>query len=91
MTLTKDTIFQDVAKKGFSRKESIELVESLLEIIKARLERGEDILISGFGKFYVREKAERMGRNPKTGLEAVVSERKVVRFRCSPILRKKMN
>ncbi len=91
MTLTKEAIFQDVAKKGFSRKQSVELVEGLLEIIKAGLERGEDILISGFGKFYVRKKDERMGRNPKTGLEAVVSERRVVRFRCSPILRDKMN
>ena len=91
MTLTKETIFQDVAKKGFSRNQAVKLVESLLEIIKARLERGEDILISGFGKFYVRNKAERVGRNPKTGLEAVVSERRVVRFRCSPILRDKMN
>jgi integration host factor subunit alpha len=91
MTLTKEAILQGVAKKGFSRKQSVELVESLLEIIKASLERGEDILISGFGKFYVRKKAERMGRNPKTGLEAVVSERSVVRFRCSPLLRDKMN
>lgn len=91
MTLTKDKIFQDVAKKGFSRKQSVKLVESLFEIIKNGLERGEDILISGFGKFYVRKKAERMGRNPKTGLEAVVTARRVVRFRCSPILRDKMN
>ena len=58
MTLTKEAIFQDVAKKGFSRKQSVELVEGLLEIIKAGLERGEDILISGFGKFYVRKKTE---------------------------------
>ena len=91
MTLTKEVIFQDVVEKGFSRKKSVQLVESLLEIIKAGLERGEDILITGFGKFYIRNKSERMGRNPKTGLEAVVTKRRVVRFRCSPILRDKMN
>ncbi|MCP4668091.1 MAG: integration host factor subunit alpha [Deltaproteobacteria bacterium] len=90
MTLTKEAISQEVSKKGFTRKRSVALVESLLEMIKASLERGEEVLISGFGKFYVRKKAERMGRNPKTGLEAVVSERRVVRFRCSPVLRDKL-
>jgi integration host factor subunit alpha len=91
MTLTKEGIVQEVAKQGFTRKKSIELVEGLLEIIKECLESGEELLVSGFGKFYVREKAERLGRNPKTGVSAVVSERRVVRFRCSPVLRDKIN
>jgi integration host factor subunit alpha len=91
MTVTKEDIVEQVAGIGFTRKKSIELVESLLEIMKASLERGEELLISGFGKFYVRRKAQRMGRNPKTGVEAVVQERSVVRFRCSPVLRDRMN
>ena len=91
MTFTKEEIVHEVAKAGFTRKKSVELVEGLLEIIKTTLEKGEELLISSFGKFYVSNKAERMGRNPKTGVEAVVSERRVVRFRCSPVLRDMMN
>jgi integration host factor subunit alpha len=62
-----------------------------LEIIKSTLESGEDILISGFGKFNVKEKGERRGRNPSTGDDAIVSARKVVRFKCSGKLRSKVN
>ena len=91
MTLTKAHIVEGVTSKGFTKKEADRLVGTALEIVKSTLESGEDVLLSGFGKFSVREKARRMARNPKTGEEAVVNERRVVTFRCSPILRAKMN
>jgi len=62
-----------------------------LKIIKQNLENGEDVLISGFGKFCVKEKKERKGRNPATGDDMMLSPRKVVTFRCSPVLRKRIN
>ncbi|MEE8430551.1 MAG: integration host factor subunit alpha [Candidatus Desulfatibia sp.] len=76
---------------GFSRGQSVETVEILLEIIKKTLESGEDILISGFGKFCVKEKAERRGRNPATGGDMMLPPRKVVTFKCSGKLRDKVN
>ena len=92
MTLTKaqlvDTIQNDI---GLPRKKSSELVETLLEIIKINLENGEDVLISGFGKFCVKAKKERRGRNPATGEDMMLAPRKVVTFSCSPVLRKKIN
>ncbi len=92
MTITKiqliDTIYNNV---GFSRAKSTELVESLLEIIKSHLESGEDVLISGFGKFCVRDKKKRPGRNPKTGEGAIIDARRVVTFQCSEVLRDKIN
>ena len=91
MTFTKADIVEEVARIGFTRKKSVELVETLTEIIKKTLENGEELLISGFGKFYIRKKAKRTGRNPKTGEEAVVSERRIVGFKCSPVLRDRMN
>ena len=65
MTLTKLDIIEDLAKTEFTRKRSVEVLENLLEIVKRTLESGEDILISGFGKFCVKEKGERRGRNPE--------------------------
>lgn len=91
MALTKADIVEEVNKIGFTRKKSFELVEAVLEIIKATLESGDELLITGFGKFSVRKKAERRGRNPKTGEDAIVSERSVVRFKCAPLLRDKIN
>jgi integration host factor subunit alpha len=68
MTLTKIQIVESVHNQtGFPKKESSEIVETLLEIIKSTLESGEDVLVSGFGKFCVKEKRERKGRNPSTG------------------------
>ncbi len=68
MTLTKADIVKAVAEQNsYTIKRSVEVVETLLEIIKSALESGEDVLISGFGKFCVNEKKERMGRNPATG------------------------
>ncbi len=92
MTLTKSQLVDSIQKEiGLSRKKSSEMVESLLEIMKQNLENGVDVLISGFGKFYIKEKKERKGRNPATGEDMMLAPRKVVTFRCSPVLRKKIN
>ena len=92
MTLTKADIVEDISNKtGFTKKQSIETVETLLEILKDTLEEGEDILISGFGKFCVREKKERRGRNPATGEDLMLDPRRVVTFKCSGKLRDKIN
>lgn len=91
MTLTKNTIFEDVAQLGFTNKRSQEISESLLEIVKKSLEGGEDVLISGFGKFSVKHKKQRRGRNPATGDDLILGERKVVTFKPSTILRDKIN
>ena len=91
-TLTKAHIIDAVAEKnGFTRKKSIETVEILLELIKQSLESGDDVLISGFGKFCIKKKAERRGRNPATGKDMMLNPRKVVTFQCSSILKEKIN
>ena len=92
MTLTKVDIVESVAEQnGFPKNKSIEIVEILLEIIKKSLESGEDVLISGFGKFCVQEKNERKGRNPATGEDLILPPRRVVTFKCSGKLRDKIN
>ena len=92
MNLTKDDIVEVVAKEiGFPKNQSVELVETLLELIKKTLESGEDVLVSGFGKFRVREKKERRGRNPATGDKMMLRPRRVVTFHCSGKLRRKIN
>ncbi len=92
MTLTKAQIVDIIRDEiGFTRNECTELVESLLEIIKSRLESGEDVLVSGFGKFCVKQKRKRRGRNPATGDELILASRKVVTFQCSGKLREKVN
>lgn len=92
MTQTKFDIIDAINDQlGFSKKRSSELVEILLEIMKKTMENGEDILISGFGKFCVKEKNERRGRNPATGEDMILDKRKVVTFRCSSVLRNKIN
>ena len=91
-TLTKAKIIDTVAESnGYTRKKSIETVETVLELIKRSLEFGEDVLISGFVKFCVRNKRVRQGRNPATGQDMVLRRRKVVTFRCSEVLREKLN
>jgi integration host factor subunit alpha len=67
------------------------VVEALLEIMKKTLESGEDVLISGFGKFCVKEKSDRRGRNPQIGNELMLEARRVVVFKCSSVLREKLN
>ena len=92
MTLTKADIVKAVEKEiGFTKKKSVEIVENLLEIIKGTLASGEDVLASGFGKFCVREKSERKGRNPATGDDLMLRPRRVVTFKCSGKLRNKIN
>ena len=75
----------------FTLKKAIDATKSVLEIIKANFESGEDVLISGFGKFCVNEKRKRRGRNPATGEDMMLSSRKVVTFKCSGKLRKRIN
>ena len=88
MSLTKDNIVEAVAKEtDFLKNRSAEIVESLIEIIKRSLESGDDVLVSGFGKFHIRDKKARKGRNPKTGEEIIVAPRRVVTFHASNELR----
>ena len=92
MTLTKSHLIDTIAEiNGFSRNKSIKTIETLLEIIKQTLASGEDVLVSGFGKFCVKEKSERRGRNPATGEDMMLAPRKVVTFKCSGKLRERIN
>ena len=92
MTLTKADIVEAVAEQnGYTNKRSVEMIETLLEIIKSTLESGEDVLVSRFGKFCVKEKKERLGRNLATGEAMMMEARKVVTFKCSLPLRDKIN
>ena len=92
MALTKTQVVDSVQERiGFSRKKSTELVENLIEIIKDSIQNGDDVLISGFGKFCVKEKGVRKGRNPATGADMMLNQRKVVTFKCSSVLREKVN
>ena len=92
MSLTKDDIVEAFAKEiGFPKNQSVELVETLLELIKETLESGEDVLVSGFGKFRVKEKKERRGRNPATGGVMMMRPRRVVTFKWSGKLKRRLN
>src|SRR5215475_7097226 len=92
MTMTKAEIVERIYEKvGFSKKEATELVESIFEVVKGRLEQGEKVKISGFGNFVVNEKRPRKGRNPQTGEEIVISGRRVLTFKASQVLKKVMN
>ncbi len=91
MALTKSEIVASVHNLGLTKKKSVEVIESLLEIIKHSLESSEDVLISGFGKFCVKNKAERRGRNPATGEDMMLRGRRVVTFKCSGKLRNKID
>ena len=91
MALTKNDIVEKIHEEGFTKKKSVDIIESLLEIIKGTLEKGDDVLISGFGKFCVKNKQQRRGRNPATGDELMLRARKVVTFKCSGKLRNKIN
>lgn len=76
---------------GLKPKEAMEVVESVLDTIRETLIKGEDVLISGFGKFVVMAKRERVGRNPQTGLAVTIAARKVLRFRPSEVFKKGLN
>jgi integration host factor subunit alpha len=92
MALTKkDIVDRMQTELGFLRNTSAEITESLLELIKATLESGEDVLVSGFGKFCVKEKKARKGRNPATGEDLMLKPRRVVTFKWSGKLREKVD
>jgi integration host factor subunit alpha len=92
MPLTKAQLVASIHNQiGLTKNKSSEIVETCLEIIKSTLESGEDVLISGFGKFCVREKKERRGRNPATGNAMILAPRKVVTFKCSGKLKDMIN
>jgi integration host factor subunit alpha len=92
MKLTKAKLIDAICDaNGYSSTRSSELVETVLEIIKGTLERGEDVLVSGFGKWQVKHKRERRGRNPATGDEMMLAPRRVVTFKCSSKLRDRLN
>ena len=90
--LTKAVIVESVNNQlGLSKKECGEMVETLLEIIKSTLASGEDVLINRFGKFSVKNKRKRRGRNPETGEDLMLAPRRVVTFKCSGKLRNRIN
>ena len=92
MTMTKADLAGVIHNQvGHTKKHSVELVETLFEIIKETLEDGQDVLISGFGKFTIRDRSERKGRNPLSGEAIMLPAKKIVTFRCSGKLRKKIN
>ncbi len=92
MTLTKADIAKKIADDcGFMKGEATEIVEKLLEIIKNKLIAGEDVMISGFGKWTVKAKHSRRGRNPQTGEELILDARRVVTWKYSPVLKKAVN
>jgi len=92
MSLTKEKIINDIYNHvGLGKSRSRTVVENFFEIIKETLEKGEDLLISGFGKFVVKGKSERRGRNPQTTEDLRLRARRVVVFKTSGVLRKKIN
>ena len=92
MTLTKAQLTDSVCERTDLPKSRVTgAIEALLEVAKKTLEEGEDVLISGFGKFCVKEKAARRGRNPQTGDDLTLESRRVVTFKCSRALKEKIN
>jgi integration host factor subunit alpha len=92
MALTKKDIVEQIQDQlDFPKNKSQATAEFLLELIKANLEVGDDVLVSGFGKFCVKEKKQRKGRNPATGDDLMLKPRRVVTFKCSGQLRDKVN
>jgi integration host factor subunit alpha len=92
MALTKNDLMNAMHDRlSLHKCKSLDLLESLLEIMKKTLESGEDIRISGFGKFSVKDKRERRGRNPQSGEDLMLESRRVVTFRCSEVFRDKIN
>lgn len=92
MTMTKAGIVNQVYERvGVTKKEAAEYVDTVFQAMKDVLSDGEEVKISGFGKFEVRQKGERIGRNPRTGVEIMIPERKVPRFKVSQVLKDELN
>jgi len=92
MTFTKALIAKKIADDcGFMNGEAVEILEKLLEIMKSKLVAGEDVMISGFGKWSVKSKHARKGRNPQTGEPIALDARRVVTWKYSPVLKKEVN
>ena len=92
MALTRDSLAKAVQEQtDLSKKDSTEAVETILDIMKRTLASGEDVLISGFGKFQVKDKDARRGRNPATGGDLMLRSRRIVTFKVSGKLREKVN
>ena len=92
MTITKASLINAICNNSsLPKQESSSAVESLLEIIKQTLVSGEDVLISGFGKFCLKDKMERKGRNPETGGDMKLRARRIVTFKCSNLMRDRLN
>jgi integration host factor subunit alpha len=92
MTINKANLINSIHNNSdFEKQEATSAIESLLEIIKKTLESGEDVLISRFGKFIVKEKNKRRGRNPETGDDLILDARRIVTFKCSKNLGEKLN
>ena len=91
MSFTKENLIEAIVQTGITKREATQMVESLLETIKQTLEDGEDVLISGFGKFCVKEKKERRGRNPQTGQDLMLDAKRVVTFKGSGVLNERLN
>lgn len=90
-TLTRADLAEAINRKmGFSRAESLDLVEAILTKMSDALEAGENVKISGFGSFVLRDKRQRIGRNPKTGIEVPITPRRVVTFRASQLLKEQI-
>lgn len=90
-TLTRADLAETINRKmGLSRSESLDMVESILGKMSTALEAGENVKVSGFGTFVLRDKRERVGRNPKTGVEVPITPRRVMTFRASQLLKEKI-
>ena len=87
-TMTRADLAEALHRKvGLSRAESADMVEQILGHMSAALSRGENVKVSGFGTFVLRDKGERIGRNPKTGVEVPIAPRRVLTFRASQMMR----
>ena len=92
LACTKTTIIEKICEKEYLPvNQTRDTVEALIEIMKSTLASGEDIMITGFGKFQVNEKAQRKGRNPATGKEMMLAKRRVITFKCAGKLRDRIN
>jgi integration host factor subunit alpha len=92
MTITKAHIAEKLfAQNIFTKIQSARIIDTLFELMKRSLESGENVLIYGFGKFSVKQKHGRTGRNPQTGMPMKLSPRKVVTFKCSRVVRTALN